>query len=363
VQTLERFDVLIVGAGPAGCAAAITLARNGHSAALVCRPQRARPNAGEMLAPESQGVLHALGLSETLLRCPHIPVKGILSAWGSSEAMRQDFLFSPYGNAWLLDRQAFDSALFDRCVSVGVRTVQTSAARGCVRTDEGWELGEDRAAAVLGARFVIDATGRGSHISARYAGRLHSLDRLIATGWESSAAGSAQDWPLIEASPMGWWYSASLPDGNCVVLFMTDADLFSRGELPRLAFLRECLDDAPLTRSRFGELPTATGTIRAPAMTAWRERVAGANWLLAGDSAVSVDPLSGGGIKRALECGVRAGEAVSAALGGDAAAMHSYAAWLEERRGEYLRQRLHYYRAEQRWPRSAFWRRRMQADV
>jgi flavin-dependent dehydrogenase len=77
-----------------------------------------------------------------------------------------------------------------------------------------------------------------------------------------------------------------------------------------------------------------------------------------GDAAASYDPLSGQGVIRALQTGLSAAVAVMAAQDGRVHALDDYADGVAEDFRQYLRLRQEYYRAEQRWPASTFWRRR-----
>ena len=87
-------------------------------------------------------------------------------------------------------------------------------------------------------------------------------------------------------------------------------------------------------------------------------RVHGSNWLLAGDAAMTWDPLSGQGICKALESGMHAAGAIDRALDGASHSLDDYAQWTHDRFGVYMQSRAKYYRAEQRWPDAPFWRRR-----
>jgi flavin-dependent dehydrogenase len=78
----------------------------------------------------------------------------------------------------------------------------------------------------------------------------------------------------------------------------------------------------------------------------------GSNWLAAGDSASSYDPLSGRGVFKAVRHGVEAARAI--AEGSEEA----YSAMVEREFTEYVRQRRMYYAGERRWPGSIFWSRR-----
>jgi flavin-dependent dehydrogenase len=76
---------------------------------------------------------------------------------------------------------------------------------------------------------------------------------------------------------------------------------------------------------------------------------------------MTFDPLSSQGVFKALKSGQRAAQALVAARTGDETAIQDYADAMTRDFQTYLETRTHFYRAEQRWPASAFWRRRHRA--
>ena len=85
------------------------------------------------------------------------------------------------------------------------------------------------------------------------------------------------------------------------------------------------------------------------------------DWLAVGDAAASFDPLSSQGLATAVLMGARAGDAI--AHPDRAAAIE---AWVEAYAmlvAEHADLRTHYARLEQRWPNSAFWRRRQESRM
>ena len=60
-----------------------------------------------------------LGLWERFLGSGHVPCYGNVAAWGSSELVEMDFIRSPYGHGWHLDRSCFDLMLQDMAVEAG----------------------------------------------------------------------------------------------------------------------------------------------------------------------------------------------------------------------------------------------------
>src|SRR5688500_12518448 len=94
--------VAVIGGGPAGVSAALTLANAGVRVALLHRPFRAARRPGEALPP---GVFESFRHIGSWHSCHHLRSFGIRSAWGDSGNLREkSFLFSTPGYGWHLDR-------------------------------------------------------------------------------------------------------------------------------------------------------------------------------------------------------------------------------------------------------------------
>src|SRR5437764_14619958 len=67
------YDVIVVGAGPGGSAAAVSLALDGWKVLLLDKATFPRDKVcGDMISPRSQRVLRALGCAEAVERaCPN----------------------------------------------------------------------------------------------------------------------------------------------------------------------------------------------------------------------------------------------------------------------------------------------------
>ncbi|HEU4883779.1 MAG TPA: NAD(P)-binding protein, partial [Longimicrobium sp.] len=104
------YAAVVAGGGPAGCAAALALARAGRRVLLVDAAP-AGPPLGEALPPVGRALLGELGLLEGFLGQGHAPSHGNASAWGSGALAAHDFLRGVHGHGWHLDRARFDAGL------------------------------------------------------------------------------------------------------------------------------------------------------------------------------------------------------------------------------------------------------------
>ena len=78
----EMHDVIVIGAGPAGSAAAIQLARAGHDVLVVDRAEFPRFRIGESLLPHTQRIIRELGLLDRIADLPHVEKRGLEITFG-----------------------------------------------------------------------------------------------------------------------------------------------------------------------------------------------------------------------------------------------------------------------------------------
>jgi flavin-dependent dehydrogenase len=342
-------DVIVIGGGPAGAAAALVLLRRGLRVALIDHRVAAfKP--GEGIAPGVKSLLRELDLYQRFLDGGHLPSYGNLSAWGRDTLTATDFLHHPHGHGFHVDRLRFDAMLRDAAAEAGVLVLDERVAgsrNGAIELANG---------AMIEARFLIDATGRSSWLARRNGATRVDDDSLIACVALFDGATGDEASTLIESTPDGWWYTAPLPGAQRVAVFHTDAPLPERFDLAH--FLRRMEETRHVRQRLRGCRPADGFPLFHRANSARLDRVYGRRWIAAGDAALSFDPLSSQGILTALYGGMRAGEAVAASLAGDRNALHEYARVLSSIYLAYIRQHHIFYSAEVRWPEAPFWRRR-----
>lgn len=340
---MTDFDVAIIGGGPAGTAAALTLLRYSKLRPVVIeRSHYDNWRVGETLSPGVFPLLAYLGAESVLTDHGQRRAYATAASWGSADVVSRDFLFTGSGDAWHLDRMRFDRSLADLVTERGGTVL----------------VGTSSLPSDLNARFVIDASGR--HASYARAHGAHAIADDHLTGLVATFEGGhdSQTATLVEAVEDGWWYSARLPENKTVVAFMTDADVIRANHLHDPNAWLEALGTTRQTRLRIVDAQLLQGPTACPAHSQILDPVTGDNWLAAGEAAAGFDPLSSMGIGYAISSGIQAARVAASTLAGRADHAALYATDVKRHYHAYLERKQAYYRIEQRWPDSPFWARR-----
>jgi flavin-dependent dehydrogenase len=362
-MTAASFDVAVVGGGPGGSATALSLRAHAPSLSVVLieASHYEAFRIGETLPPPAQSLLEHLGVWSAFQGQHHRQVHGTSAAWGSAAALDNDFIFMPANTGWHLDRAAFDWMLAEEAHRLGATLILDARVREVKRTGDAWLLKLSTGSTVA-AHFIVDATGGPAPLARSFGARFVEADCLVGiAGFFECSNGDPRT--LVEAFEGGWWYTAGLPDGRRIVACMTDADL---ARLMRL-------NDAAEWRRRLAAMRNVGATVQQDkpcspvvvrsAASRRLDPVAGEHWLAVGDSASRFDPLASQGIVKALRSGVFASYAIGDLLArGDDSGVKRYARYVSEEFKSYIEVRGKYYREEQRWPASEFWRRRQETN-
>jgi flavin-dependent dehydrogenase len=360
-------DVLVIGGGPAGLAAAIDLRTSTGLEVIVAESRGASSERfGETLPPGTLAALDRLGLSAAFHADRHIKCPGSISLWGRDRPGHNDFILDPRGPAWHIDRARFEAMLRARAARAGAAIL--THTRAVAVTREG-----DRFTVILRSRsgelcrsrpaWVIDATGGSAWFARRQGARRQRSDRMVALlRFAEIADGTFTAQSVVESTPTGWWYSARLPGTRLVTVLVTQPEAIgslTRGEnalwhseLAATQLLAPRLDSCSLRNPHF-----RTGSVPVSML----DRVDGDRWLAIGDAACERDPISGRGIHDALTDAADATRTIAAAAGIREPPYWRYADRLRARFTDHVDARTALYATERRWPNAPFWLRRAAA--
>ena len=344
-------EVAVIGAGPAGSTAALTLARHGIDTVLIEASTFGSFRIGETFAPEIADTLAPLGVLPRL-ETVRIDSYGVRSVWGDPEPQERSHLCHPRRVGWHVDRTAFDQALAQTASDAGAMLLTGTRFKSVEREGGRWRLTLQGQTDLLHAEQIIDATGRRAALSRRVGARRTEGDMLVATAFhfQDIALHDHGAYTLIETGPDGWWYSAPIPGGRAVAMHFSALEVAGRAvaRMPTNA-------QAALTADRHADRSPVAMT-RHAAGSSWLEANYGAGWIAVGDAAMTVDPMSGDGVERAVRSGREGAEALLLDRRINGKAVESWAAETRLRFERYARMRAEFYRAETRWADRPFWR-------
>jgi geranylgeranyl reductase family protein len=321
-------DVLVIGAGPAGSAAAAALAHAGRDVLLVEARSHPRPKAcAEYASPRIAEELARLGLADDAWQADALPVRGMRVIRGHDAVEMTYHDAGGQRPAWGLDRERFDAALAAHAVASGAHLLERTALH-----DVHWRGGQDaKGGRVTGAvlrtaggrqtvrcRWLIGADGARSRTAQRLNVELGALGRPQRLGLVAHYSGVAE---LADHGEMhvgrGYYIGlAPLAGGrlNVGMALPLDGDRQSAEErfgaaIASLPAVGERLRGSRRVTPIRGASPIAH-RVRSPA---------GRGWMLVGDAAGFIDPFTGEGIYRALRSARAAAEALQAGLDDGAA--------------------------------------------
>lgn len=318
-------QVLILGGGPAGAAAARLLAQWGLEVVVVERAALGRggpgaPSLAESLPPSTRKILAATGLLGVVEAGGFHPNGGNTALWGG-EGRRDDFAGGATGFHVL--RSRFDRVLREAAVAAGAEI-----ARGVARMPErdggggGWRVAvalDGGGSAEIVPGWVLDCTGRAGVLARRYRVPESDAPTLAVVrqyrkegGWDSVDSAHA----LVESFGRGWAWSVPNSGEERHVAVMVDPRLQAVMEGAAdlsTAFDAEIADTALMSSITKPAVPTGDAWAVTASMYTSSEFAPG-RALLVGDAASFADPMSSYGVKKALASGWLAAVAVNTAI-------------------------------------------------
>lgn len=336
-NNIKYYDVLVVGAGPAGSITALLLSKHGFKVAIIDITIKRKVDIGECLPPECKPFLDQLGLWNKLKTEGHLPCYGNQSVWEDDFLHTNDFIYSPWGHGWHLDRIKFDLLLKDESKKNNVDMFLDTKITNIQLENSKWIINGVNIFFI--AKFLVDATGRASWLSYKLGSKRQFFDYQIAIvgRFKNNFNYDKDSFTLIETSQDGWWYSAALPSGYRVVTFFTDPKN-SRFIKNRSHFLNEISKTFYISKRLFPNYVLESNPFLWPANTSILSKIAGKNWLAVGDAAITHDPLSSYGLTFALQTSFQAASIIKSSFNHKLLAISKYEETLKQQFKKFLLQ-------------------------
>lgn len=318
LEDVSNPDVLVVGGGPGGCAAAIRCAQLGLKVVLIESKPFPRTHPGETLHPGVEPLLKQLGVLEPVLAAGFLRHNGNWVQWSAESE------FVPFGEddsgewlgfqAWRAD---FDPILLNRARALGVKVIQPCRASRLVM-DGCRVIGVETSLGTFRAAKIIDATGD-HHWLAQQLGleiSYHSPRLIAYYGYVTGECPARDHAPAIAADSSGWTWTAKV-----------GLQLY---QWTRLSFVEQKIAKDWLPNEFLGL--KIYQPMRAANVT-WRivSKPAGCGYFLVGDAAMVLDPTSSHGVLKAIMSGIWVGHAIASELLGNLTeqeAIDHYCLWI-----------------------------------
>jgi len=324
----RRLDAIIIGAGPAGTAAAAILAERGRRVRILEKEAFPRYRVGESLIPYCWFPLDRLGLVEQLDDSAFVVRKHSVQFVGTDGRRTTPFYFQEHtdhdcARTWQVKRPDFDEMMLRNALDRGAEIARETTARALIHEGDrvvGVRVDGDGGTTDLHAPITIDASGRDLFAVSRQGWRVPdtALKKIAVWTYYQGArrdCGRDEGATTIAYLPeKGWFWYIPLPDDMVSVGVVAERDYLYRGERdPDAIFAREVTAQPWIAGRLAGGRKIET--CRVTGDYSYRSRYCATDGLvLVGDAFAFLDPVFSSGVFLALQSGVMAGDAVAGAL-------------------------------------------------
>jgi flavin-dependent dehydrogenase len=325
----NQYDVIVIGAGPAGTTAAALLAVKGRSVLVLEKEKFPRYHIGESLMPYCWFTLNRLGLVREMQRRAFTRKYSVQFVTQDGRQSAPFYFFQHYDHpsavTWQIERAEFDQMMLENARSRGAEICEQTPVQRVLKDDSGRVVGveakgPDGRDFHVHAPVTIDCSGRDRVATGRegWFSRDPKLNKIaIWSYWRGAKRDPGIDegnTTVAYVEGRGWFWYIPLKDDIISVGIVAEKDyLFSESKDPAAIMAREIernlwIQEHLAQGAQFGEYwVTAEFSYRS-------KHPATDGLVLAGDAFAFLDPVFSSGVFLALKSGELAADAVDAAL-------------------------------------------------
>lgn len=291
-------DCLVIGAGPAGSAAAIDMAREGLKVLVIDRGEFPRFRIGESFLPRTKRALRRLGVLDRCMALPHARKVGVEISmgdrrYGSRTYFFRDTIGDGEKDAFNMARIHLDMMMVDAARDAGA-DVRTSCALRSIQSHGDTGIIADTDAGVVHAKWMIDASGQASALGREFGTRrYHSFLRNVAyfDHFEGviRPSGNAAGCFGLTVMDEGWFWLIPLDDQRTSVGFVAREPLHRTLDVPPEDRFWWAVERTPIMAERMANA-RGPSTNRVIADFTYRcDPFAGPGFFLVGDAAAFLE--------------------------------------------------------------------------
>ena len=346
----QQFDAVVIGGGPAGACAAITLADAGKSVLILERERFPRFRIGESFLPKTLELLQEFGIEERMRALPHWEKKGIAIGFGDGRRALTPIAFSDmmHGarfDAFNIRRSSFDQMLLDVAQERGTEVIQgtgLSSIESLSSGDVRIRLDDDTP---VRAHTLIDASGQAAVVGRKLkTRRIMEQFRNVAyfEHFENVErnSGEQENYASVIMCREGWFWLIPLDEKTTSVGAVLDENIARRIDVPANRRLRWCIDNCPLVAQAMSQAQGPETNQVTSDFSYTCSPYAGPGYFLVGDAAAFVDPVWSTGATLGMLGGQHAAQVLCQILDGrisEAQAAKRHIKWVRQHRKTLLR--------------------------
>ncbi len=321
----DRYDVVVVGGGPAGSTAGLVLARAGFSVCVLEKDKHPRFHIGESILPRNMAIIQELGLEAELRKLPHVPKYGAEFGMGNDFKTRM-FNFTdgllPGTPVFNIERAYFDKMLLDQARAAGADVFEETPVKEVSRLAQG-DVRVKTSSREIAARVLIDASGHGTVVGRHLNLRQNFTDPQLQKvayfqhfdGVERPQ-GLATGHPCIIMCDEGWFWLIGLTETKTSVGFVTRPSFTKTLNIPPKRLLSWAAQRCPVVRHRMRDAVGSPENIVLSDFSYRCRPYAGDGYFMVGDAACFLDPIFSTGVTLAMVSAQHTGELVGEMLHG-----------------------------------------------
>ncbi|MER2491685.1 flavin-dependent monooxygenase QhpG [Catenovulum sediminis] len=314
----QNFDIVVVGAGPAGSVCAAQLQKYGHRVCVIDSQKFPREHIGESLSPGIWHHMQTLGLTEALQASKKFICQSIEIHWPGSKIQRRELAGKP---GIIIKRSDFDYLLLNHAVAAGVQLkLEHRLLSQAKLTDYCWSLTvlHQSQTQQINCKWLIDASGRAR--ACRGTVQKNTRKTLCLVSYLPFNENAV---PFIKAFSHGWLWGMPLPDKRFNLMLFVDASYYQKhiATQQKNYFSRvvnDLLLDLAKTQPALKQLICNLQAIKkisvVDATSYYSTQAISDQLIMIGESALALDPLSSSGVEKALQTSISAAIVVNTLL-------------------------------------------------